>query len=143
MEPLTITDTATRMRVSRWTVHRLLADNELAPVVYGGVRHVDTSSIGAYIHRQTIVPDQQEQSPMSNLPKLYTLAEVAAMHPELSVRVLAEQARDKKIEHVHFGRRRFMTAEQIETLIKSRTVRTTEDEALAKVAARRRRRTAA
>ncbi len=79
---------------------------------------------------------------LTGLPKLYTLEEVANMHPQvLSLRTLTEDARGKKFRHYHYGRRRFMDDEQIKELLRSKQVtppaQSTEDAALAKVAARR------
>ncbi len=139
MEPLTITGTARHLRVTRFTVHRLLASDQLTAVNVGGIRHVAAPSVAAFVHANTVLPDRQEPSPMptKELPDLYTLEEVVAMYPELSLRTLQDSARANKFEHVHFGRKRFMTADQIKRLIDDKTKRPASDDALASVRRRR------
>jgi len=55
------------------------------------------------------------------MPKLYTLAEVA-QNTGLSLRALADGARAGKFAHVHQGGHRYMTIEQVHQLIQVSTV---------------------
>lgn len=139
-----MTDTAASLRVTRWTIHRLLDTGDLSPVRVGRVRHVHVPSVADFLARTTVPADQQELSRMSRteLPKLSTLQEVVERFPHLSLRVLTEDARRGKFRHYHYGRRRFMDDEQIQALLASKEVLPPEEAALAKVRARRSRRAA-
>lgn len=139
MDPLTITDTANQLRITRWTVHRLLGDAQLNAVHVGSVRHVDATSIPAFLHHHTVLPDRQEPTPMgTEIPKLYTLAEVAELHPNvLSLRTLSDDARARRFRHYHYGRRRFMDEDQIKELLRAKQVRPAEADALDSVRRRR------
>lgn len=61
------------------------------------------------------------------LPRLYTLSEVAAL-TGFALRTLQRDCRAGKITHVHRGRDRLMTREQVEMLINRHTAQAAQPE---------------
>ncbi len=126
---------AEHLRTSYWTVHRLAKDGQLETVQVGRLHHVTESSLASYVASHTEGPDQKPAGDM--LPTLLTLPEVARQ-TGLSLRSLQDGVRTGRITHVHIGKSRLMTPQQVEHLVEThvKTANASDDDGLAPVRAR-------
>lgn len=72
---------------------------------------------------------------MTSPPVLHSLPDVAKKYG-LKLRPLLERARRREFTHVHFGRERYMTDDQLKEFLAANTVTQARDEALEAIRAR-------
>lgn len=122
---MTIPETCEALRVGRMTVMRLVEARELRAVKTGSSRTspvlVAADSVQALITKYGGAPITGDV-----LPKLWTLAEVAEA-TGFALRTLEHDCRADRVAHIHRGRDRLMTTEQVWQLIDAHTVEITED----------------
>lgn len=128
-------ETCNALRTSRTTVMRLIEARELratkpGPHITSPVMVV-ADSVATYISRNSDTPILGDV-----LPKLWTLDEVSK-ETGFALRTLQRDCRADKIPHVHRGRDRLMTTEQVWALIAQHTVKPVEDPAITAEKARK------
>lgn len=116
---VTVADAAAQLRISRQTVYRLIESGDLRTA--GSVRRgvpieIEKASIEQYI----ISSSSAGAIDPPGIPQLLTLKEVAA-RTGFALRTLERDCRADRIPHVHCGRARMMTGDQVAALIKRYT----------------------
>ncbi len=129
METLTIAETCDVLRLSRWTLGRLLDDHQLPfvkdnPQRHNAPVHISLDGVRNYINRHTQPGTSTPRTkPMDSdtLPRLFKLEEVAAQ-TKMPLKTLQVGCRRGEFTHVLCrGGKRYMTREHIDALIEALT----------------------
>jgi hypothetical protein len=122
MSELTRSDVCRALRVSRWTLARIVAAGDLTVVHHAELRcrkdsgdRIPRASIEALITR-AVVPHDPDRERLVLPDTMYDLHEVSK-NWRLPKQPLVEAARAGAFEHIRFGRTRLMTPDQVEALL--------------------------
>jgi hypothetical protein len=130
----TIAETCEVLRISRWTLGRLIRANEIKavkqnPAVRNSPVDVDADSVDDYIRRHTVPAHNPTEDPLMSEDKtrrLLTLEEVAD-ETGFPLKTLQLGCREKRIRHVRFGKKPQMSREHIDELVEKYTVTPTDE----------------
>lgn len=124
----TVADVAAHFDVSSFTVLRWIDLGALGAEKVGREYRISPSQLAAFVAGHIVTSIDQElpmvpaQKPLPLLERLFSLKEVAEV-TGISLRVLEDEARARRFEHVHIGASRRMTRDQVRALIAQHTVR--------------------